>query len=194
MKTTLIQQLSIGAVALALLSGGGTAFAGILVGTDSGNDNSTNVLSVISDYNAANDPDLITTITDFKKTDDDASFVFNVTNDNNGFSFFEADMTTDITSMGALHDNITAYFSYDGPENILFYSVKASSDFTLYTYMPGLNLLELESADHDISHVTFWTGPPGIDPFGDPVVPEPSTWILTVGGCAMIALRRFRRR
>ncbi len=95
--------------AMFLLSGGRVQ-AGFLVGNSADiagvdqNDSEADVKLVIDDYNASHDPDLIKTFGLFKKTDDDAGDVFNATNNNNGFSFFEADMTTAITS-GTLQES-----------------------------------------------------------------------------------------
>ena len=144
------------------------------------------VIAVIDDYNASNDPnepDLTTDISLFKKTDDDAGDLFNLTNDNNGFSFFEADMTTPITSESGLTDDDVAYFSYSGPAKILYYSVKTSANdgFSLYTFMPGLNLLDVVNSTSDFSHVSFWGAG----------LPEPSSWLLAATA-AMTLLRRRR--
>lgn len=160
------------------------ANAGILVGNSTDvpladkNDHIDDVKAVISAYNAANDPDLTKDITLFKKTDDDASDLFNATNDNNGFSFFDFDMTTPITSEAGLLDTSAAYFSYSGPENLWYYSVKGGNNgFSLYTLMAGLNLLTIDGSSQDISHVSFWLGTEGFDPFGNPI-PEPATLSL----------------
>ena len=166
------------------------AHAGFLVGNSADvpaadhNDMIDDVIAVIDDFNASNDPnepDLPTAIFLFKKTDDDAGDLFNGTNDNNGFSFFEADMTTSITSESGLTDGNTAYFSYSGPEDLLYYSVKTSENdgFSLYTFMPGLNLLDVVNSTRDFSHVSFWVA----------AVPEPASWLLAVTA-AMTFLRR----
>jgi hypothetical protein len=42
----------------------------------------------------------------------------------------------------------------------------------------------------NISHVSFWEGPPGIDPFGDPIIPEPSTAALWGFGLVAIGIAR----
>ncbi len=171
------------------------SYGGILIGSAPGNDHLASVVDLIDDYNDDNDPNYFTSISHFKKTDSaaDAGFVFNATNDANGFSFFASDQVTAITSPGDLHDEESAFFSYSGPENLLFYSVKASNEFTLYTFMPGLNLLQLETADHDMSHVTFWTGPPGIDVFGNPV-PEPTSLLgaTAIAACLLPMSRKLR--
>src|SRR3972149_3006583 len=59
--------------------------AGFIVGDATGNDSKPEVLAVVNAYNAANDPDLTTDFDLFKKSDDDAAFVFNAAN---GFMFF----------------------------------------------------------------------------------------------------------
>ncbi len=165
------------------------AQAGFLVGNSADvaaaghNDTIDNVIAVIDDFNASNDPnepDLTTDISLFKKTGDDAGDLFNGTNDNNGFSFFEADLTP-ITSESGLTDGDVAYFSYSGPANISYYSVKTSADdgFSLYTYTPGMNLLAIVNSTSDISHGSFWVA----------ALPEPSSWLLAVTA-AMTFLRR----
>ena len=167
------------------------AQAGFLVGNSADvpaadhNDMIDDVIAVIDDFNASNDPnepDLTTDISLFKKTDDDAGDLFNGTNDNNGFSFFEADLTTPITSESGLFDDVVAYFSYSGPEDLLYYSVKTSANdgFSLYTYMPGLNLLDVVNSTSGLSHVSFW----GVS------VPEPASWLLA----AIAALTILNRR
>ena len=168
------------------------AQAGFLVGNSADvaaadhNDMIGDVIAVIDDFNANNDPnepDLTTAISLFKKTDNDAGDLFNLTNDNSGFSFFEADMITSITSESELTDGDVAYFSYSGPEDILYYSVKASAEdgFSLYTYMPGLNLLDVVNSTSGISHASFWVVS----------APEPASWLLAATA-AMTFLRRRR--
>ena len=164
------------------------AQAGFLVGNSADvpaayhTDMIDDVIAVIDDYNASNDPDLTTDISLFKKTDDDAGDLFNGTNDNNGFSLFEADMTP-ITSESGLTDSDIAYFSYSGPENILYYSVETSANdgFSLYTYTPGLNLLDVVNSTRDFSHVSFWVVS----------TPEPASWLLAVTA-ATTFLRRWK--
>jgi hypothetical protein len=170
--------------------------AGILVGNSvdvplaDKNDHIDDVQAVIDAYNVTHDPDLTKDIALFKKTDDDAIDLFNATNDNNGFSFFESDMTP-ITSEGSLLDSSTAFFSYDGPENLWYYSVKGGTNgFSLYTLMAGLNLLTIDGSTQDISHVSFWLGTDGLDPFGNPI-PEPATWVLCLTAM-VICSRRVR--
>ncbi len=162
------------------------AQAGFLVGDSADvagadhNDMIGDVIAVIDDFNASYDPDLTTDISLFKKTGDDAGDLFNGTNDNNGFSFFEADLTS-ITSESELTDGDVAYFSYSGPEDLLYYSVKTSVDdgFSLYTYTPWLNLLAILNTTSDISHVSFWVVS----------APEPASWLLAVTA-ALTFLRR----
>jgi len=165
------------------------AQAGFLVGNSADvlaadhNDLIDDVIAVIDDFNANNDPNLTTDISLFKKTDNDAGDLFNGTNDNSGFSFFEADMTTPITSESGLTDSVIAYFGYSGPEDIFYYSVKASAEdgFSLYTYMPGLNLLDVVNSTSGISHASFWVVS----------APEPASWLLAATA-AMAFLRRRR--
>ncbi len=169
------------------------AQAGFLVGNSADvlaadhNDMIDDVIAVIDDFNASNDPnepDLTTDISLFKKTDNDPGDLFNVTNDNNGFSFFEADMTTSITSESELTDGDVAYFSYSGPANILYYSVKTSAEdgFSLYTHMPGLNLLDVVDSTSGLSHVSFW----GVS------TPEPASWLLATIAAMTILRRRTK--
>jgi hypothetical protein len=168
------------------------AHAGFLVGNSADvpaadhNDKIDDVIAVINDFNASNDPnapDLTTHFSLFKKTDDDPGNLFNGMNDNNGFSFFEADMTTPITSESELTDGDVAYFSYSGPEDILYYSVKTSANdgFSLYTFSPDLNLLDVGVSTSGISHASVWV-------FS---APEPASWLL-VATAAMTLLRRQR--
>jgi hypothetical protein len=174
------------------------AHAGFLVGTNSdpqkgGNDTIEKVLVVIDQYNTDHDPDLIDPTELFKKTDDDKAFVFDM---DNGFMFFEdADGNVPITLPNNVDNYDQAYFKYTGSDaNILYYSVKGPSffGFSLYTFMPGLNLLDLDGDgdDHDISHVSFWSGEPGDG--GEPGVPEPSTLMLITMAFAMTAFARKR--
>jgi hypothetical protein len=106
--------------------------------------------------------------------------------------FFEDALgTMPITTQDMLDDHGEAYFKYTGSDaNILYYSVKGPSSFgfSLYTFMPGLNLLDLDGDHRDISHVSFWAGEPGDG--GDPGVPEPSTMVLITMAFAMTAFAR----
>lgn len=172
--------------------------AGFLVGNNpgamGGNDTLAKVIEEIGEYNAANDPDLIYPTSLFKKSDGDSAFVFDMSN---GFMFFEdAAGTMPVTTEAALTSLSEAYFKYTGTDaNLLYYSVKGPSGFgfSLYTFMPGLNLLDLSGDSREISHVSFWQGPPGTDPFGNPLVPEPAS--LAIGslllGCLMLKRRRI---
>ncbi len=162
--------------------------AGFLVGNSADvpaayhTDRIDDVIAVIDDFNASNDPDLTTHILLFKKTGDDAGDLFNGTNDNNGFSFFEADLTP-ITSESGLTDDEVSFFTYSGPEDLLYYSVKTSAEdgFSLYTYMPVLNLLDVVNSTSGISHASFWVVS----------APEPASWLLAATA-AMTFLRRRR--
>ena len=164
------------------------AQAGFLVGNSADvaaaghNDTIDNVIAVIDDFNANNDPDLTTDISLFNKSDNNAGDLFNLTNDNSGFSFFEADLTTPITSESGLTDSVIAYFGYSGPEDLLYYSVKTSAEngFSLYTYTPGLNLLDVINSTSGLSHASFW----GVS------APEPASWLLA----AIAALTILNRR
>ncbi|HMO83486.1 MAG TPA: hypothetical protein PKC18_01060, partial [Lacipirellulaceae bacterium] len=66
----------------------------------------------------------------------------------------------------------------------LYYSVKGPSSFgfSLFTYMAGLNHLDLVGDSREISHVSFWEG-----------VPEPTGMTLAGGLLAAMALGRRRR-
>jgi hypothetical protein len=179
-------------VAMAMLISS-TAHAGFLVGNNAGamggNDTLAKVIEEITEYNAANDPDLTTNISLFKKSDDDATELFAPLSD---FAFFEdAAGTIPIANESGLVALSEAYFSYSGPANILFYSVKGPSSFgfSLYTYMAGLNLLDLIGDSRDISHVSFWEGPPGIDVFGNPV-PEPVSGLLLATAICFSVMKR----
>ena len=153
------------------------ASAGFIVGGGSGNDNHANVLGVIQIYNSNNNPDLPTTFELFKKTDDDAAFVFNPVN---GFQFFaDINGTMPITSESELTSHSTAYFEYTGSVPLLYYSIKAGPNFNVWTTLPGMN--ELSLSHQEISHVTFWHAP------------EPSTWALATIGVAALSAARFRR-
>lgn len=169
--------------------------AGFLVGQGSGNDNQNNVESVIDAYNTANGPpNLVDPTGLFKKTDDDAAFVFNAAN---GFSFSEnSDGTGPITSAGQLHGETSAYFTYTGPETLYYYSVVSGPNFLLYTFMQGTNFLQGPinpgGQQGTISHVSFWSGTPGFDPFGDPI-PEPTSGILAAAAIGLLAGRRWSR-
>ena len=166
------------------------AQAGFLVGNSADvagadhNDTIDNVIAVIDDFNASNDPnepDLTTDISLFKKTDNDPGDLFNLTNDNSGFSFFEVDMTP-FTSESGLFDGDVAYFGYSGPEDLLYYSVKTSAEdgFSLYTYTPGLNLLDVINSTSGLSHVSFWAVS----------APEPASWLLATIAALTILNRR----
>jgi hypothetical protein len=172
-----------------------TSHAGFLVGNNAGagggNDTLAKVIEEINEYNLANDPDLTTNISLFKKSDDDATELFAPLSD---FAFFEdAAGTIPITTESGLTSLDEAYFTYSGPANILFYSVKGPSSFgfSLYTYMAGLNLLDLSGDSREISHVSFWVGPPNIDIFGNPV-PEPATCALLGVAVCSLMFRRLR--
>jgi hypothetical protein len=171
------------------------AHAGFLVGDNpgasGGNDSLAKVIEEITEYNAANDPDLTTDISLFKKSDDDAPELFAPPSD---FAFFaDAAGTIPIVTESGLVALSEAYFTYSGPANILFYSVKGPSSFgfSLYTYMAGLNLLDLSGDSRAISHVSFWAGPPGINFYGNPV-PEPATCLLLATAiCCSLLNRRI---
>ncbi len=159
-----------------------------LVGTDNNNsqDKLADVVAVVDAYNAAKDPDLINPTALFKKTDDDAAFVFNAAN---GFSFFaDVSETIAVTSASALHNLTTAYFRYSGPESIAYYSVKSAKGFSLYAFQPAsLNLLTRDDTNQDISHVSFWSG----DATAVPEVSSICVWMLMLVGIAGTA--RCRR-
>ncbi len=171
------------------------ATAGMLVGNNpgaqGGNDTLAKVLEEIDDYNAANDPDLIDPTGLFKKSDDDNTFVFNAAN---GFAFYQdAAGTIPIMTEGGLTSLSVAYFEYTGTDaNLLYYSAKGPSKFgfSLFTFMPGLNEIDLVGASNEISHVSFWGGPPGLNPNGDPLIPEPGALFLSAWSCVALTLRR----
>jgi hypothetical protein len=191
-------------VAIIALSVTASANAGFLVGIvddpTSNNDSDTAISAVIADYNAAHDPDLATNISLFKKSDENSSFVFD---SSNGFSFFsDSAGTTPVTSATDLQKLTTAYFTYSGSANLLYYSVKSSTNSELYTYTPGaLNPLyvQVNELTHPfklkaISHVSFWIGPNTVTTFS--TAPEPaSAMLLLFGGAgAIIARRKLRSK
>lgn len=188
------------ACSLVAIVASSNAYAGLIIGdsnaANGGNDPASEVLNVIEDYNDSNDPDVVEDFMLFKKSDDDANFVFD---GSNGFMFAEnSDGTAPIASLGDLTDLEQAYFKYTGPANLIFYTVKGSKHdgFTLYTFMPGWNLLDVDpfqNGNSEISHVSFWksTGVIPIDPFGNQV-PEPSTAIAL--GLSLVGFAALRHR
>ena len=148
------------------------------------------MLAIVNAYNTANDPNLPTNFDLFKKSDDDSAFVFNMAN---GFMFFaDAVGTVPVTTHGQLTSLSTAYFKYTGPENLLYYSMKAGTGVSVYTFMAGLNLMNV--SNHELSHASFWSGPE-LDPGGGPEAPEPAalTLLFLCGAMALTASRRWRR-
>ena len=171
----------IGVVVGAILMAPRLAEAGFLVGSGTGNDDKAEVLTIVNNYNATNDPDLPTDFDLFKKTDDDSAFVFDMSN---GFMFFsDSAGTVPVTTEGALQSLSTAYFKYTGPEDLLYYSLKAGSNVSVYAFMSGLNLMHVSS--QEISHASFWGGPGS--------VPEPSTWLTLMVGMAVFGWWRHCR-
>jgi len=170
------------------------AQAGTLIGGASGNDNGLNTVnSVITVFDNAHDPDLLLATALFKKTDSDSSFVFGPAN---GFAFYsDAAGTQALTTQAALTSLNTAYFSYTGAAALAYYSVKAANEFKVYTFTPGtINLLA--SSSHDISHVSFWTGPSGnvvTQTVPGSAVPEPASIALWSALGLLIAGGRRRR-
>ena len=157
-----------------------SAHAGFIVGIASGNDDKPNVLSLINAYNTSNDPALPTDFDLFKKTDDDAAFVFNLAN---GFKFYKDELLTmQIFTEAALTALPEAWFTYSGPENLLYYSDKSASRFSLWTYMAGANRIAVPGHNNEISHVSFWSGP----------VPEPGTFALAALGLVGVFAMRSR--
>ena len=147
-----------------------------------GNDKLDNVLALIENINSTNDPDLPTDFGLFKKTDDDAAFVFDAAN---GFSFFDAATGGNvIATAGDLHSTDTAWFEYSGSVDIHYYSVKSGSDvgFSLYQFVPGdRDILTINGSDQEISHVSIW-------------VPEPSTFLLSASCLFVLTIFSRRRR
>ena len=143
-----------------------------------GNDTIAEVIKVIEAYNDANMTSLTTDIMELAKSDQDPPFP------DADFTFYDADMVTEITR-DDVNSQPISYFEYTGSENLLYFSVKGGSimgdpiGFSLYTYMPGKNLIELQgNNDKAVSHVTFWKG----------VVPEPASVLVwsvlgVVGTC-----------
>jgi len=190
------QYLKTVAVALGLLvvTWAGSAEASMLVGNSASasNDMEADVLAVIVTYNTANDPDLPTDLTAFKKSDDDAAFVFDAAN---GFTFWDAPTGgSQITSDSALHTRTDAWFTYTGPADLTYYSVKNGNiPFSVHLYMSsGRNHIDLAADPHDpntkdISHVTFWTTAAG-------EVPEPAALAGLAGLALAAGVRRGPRR
>jgi hypothetical protein len=162
----------------------------LILGTAPGNDKKADVVAVIATYNATNATTLSTNLTLFKKTDDNAGFVFNATN---GFKFYDAQVGgMQITAENGLTGETAAWFEYSGPAPLAYYSVKAANTFSVYTFATGArNLLEgpfdaAKSKYHDISHASFWTAP------GTAAVPEPAS-LSAAAIAGSIGLMRRRR-
>ncbi len=158
-----------------------TASAGILLGGATGpgnvgNDKLANVIQVINGYNTANATSFSTNISLFKKTDDDAAFVFNAAN---GFTFWDMAVGgSQITTEASLTSTEEAWFEYAGSASLLYYSTKASTSFEVITFMAGArNKLVVGTAQHDISHASFW-------------VPEPGSLMLSTALIGLLAARR----
>lgn len=161
-----------------------SASAGFVVGTANGNDSHADVLAVVNTYNASNDPDLPTDFDLFKKTDDDAAFVFNLAND---FKFYkDALLTMQIFTEAELTSLTEAWFTYDGPENILYYTDKSGPRFTVWTYMAGANHIDIPSTNQEISHSSFF--------IGDRLIPEPGSLALAACGIVGALVAVMRRR
>ena len=159
-----------------------------------GNDKISSVIEVIDAFNAINNPDLTTDIMLFKKTDDDAAFMFSATPPTNGFEFFsDALGTSQITAQAGLTALNDAYFRYTGPEALEYYSVKSSTGFSLYQFGAGLNLLTRDDTNQGISHASFWksTSPPVTTTVN---IPEPSTFVIWSMLLALGGRRASRRR
>ncbi|HEV7302338.1 MAG TPA: hypothetical protein VGN72_23570 [Tepidisphaeraceae bacterium] len=167
-----------------LVASADQADAGLLLGTASGNDHKADVVGVITAYNAANTTSLSTDISLFKKTDDNSTFVFNASN---GFTFYDSQVGgNQISTENGLTNTTTAWFTYTGPASVSYYSLKASGNFSVYSYDAGVrNLLQVPDTKlKDISHASFWTTPTA--------VPEPAG-IATMAVLGSIALVRRRR-
>ncbi len=186
------------APAIAMLLLGTTAHAGIIVGSSNaangGNDPESEVINVVDDYNTANDPDLFA--------------------DENLIRAFQRRTTTGIVRIRheqRLHvfrqqrrhwpdcerrrtdRSGVGLFQVHGPgkHSVLLGQGSNADGFTLYTFMQGLNVLDTVTGTSGISHVSFWTGPPGFDPFGNPI-PEPATALLA--GLALAGFGLWHRR
>ncbi|MBX3444821.1 MAG: PEP-CTERM sorting domain-containing protein [Planctomyces sp.] len=186
--------------ALVLVSAiGSQAEAGFLVGSVNNgpgtNDNHATVLAVIQAYNAVNDPDLSEDFSLFKKTDNDAAFVYNTTN---GFFIYSDAAGTNLVTSNAQLENLSeVWFKYTGDVNLLYYSAKSKHDVVVrtFTLAPGLNYVNV--SPKDLSHISFWKGPtPPKDDDPPPGVqtPEPASSAMLLIGLASIAGRRGFRR
>ena len=175
------------AVAAVLLSS--RVDAGYIL-TASGNDKHANVLAAITSYNSTNAPDLPTVFTQLSLKSDDSGGFAALTSA--GFSFFSnAAGTTPITTAGQLHSEVASYFTYAGVTPLLYYSVKASNKFQLYTYEPGVVNLLHPQGPPGVSHVTFWSGnyPGNIETAS---TPEPASMALLAMGGGLLAFGRKR--
>ncbi len=169
---------------------GSSARAGYIL-TWAGNDHHDDVLDAINDYNSTHNPDLPTVFTQLSvKTDDGGAYA---TLTGAGFSFWsDAAGTIPINSIAQLHTEATSFFTYSGVTQLLYYTVKASNQFELFQYQPGVNELHYPAGPPAISHITFWAGnnPALVD-----TTPEPASMVLLCMGGGMIAVgRKLRAR
>jgi len=85
--------------------------------------------------------------------------------------------------------------TWESTANIALLVVKASNSFkALYYGVPGVSsdvwdTSGLGKGNHGVSHLSFYTYPSQGD---DSVVPEPSTWMMVVGGLGLLMVRRYR--
>ena len=85
--------------------------------------------------------------------------------------------------------------AWESAANIALVVVKASNSFkALYYGVPGVSsdvwdTSGLGKGKHGVSHLSFYTHPSQGD---DSVVPEPSTWMMIVGGLSLLIAGRYR--
>ncbi len=175
------------AIAVAAVFLSSSVNAGYIL-TASGNDHHANVLAAITSYNATTDWDLSTVFTRLSLKSDDPGGFAALTSA--GFSFFSNPAgTTPITTVGQLHSEVASYFTYTGVTPLLYYSVKASNKFQLYTYEPGMVNLLHPQGPPGVSHVTFWSGtnPSNLETAS---TPEPASMALLAMGGGLLAFGR----
>lgn len=86
--------------------------------------------------------------------------------------------------------------TWESAISIVLVTYKAGPDFhALYYGIPGVTNGVWDTSaldDKNTSHISFWKYN-GLPP-GDPVVPEPSTWLMMSAGLGLLAIRAKRAR